>query len=87
MALLTLQATALNGALGGLPLLLGAIVTAGAAMVGIIGQGEGPVVNLRNGFNRLKKAIFAIIGVLVDIFVPVWNLFLDEADTRCIDTR
>jgi len=77
MALLTLQATALNGALGGLPLLLGAIVTAGAAMVGIIGQGEGPVVNLRNGFNRLKQAIFAIIDVLVDIFVPVWNLFLD----------
>jgi len=80
MNLLTLQAVALNGALGGLPLLLGAIVTAGAAMVGIIGQGEGPVVNLRNGFNRLKEAIFAIIDVLVDIFVPIWNLFLDVVE-------
>jgi len=68
---------AFNTAFAGIPILLGAIVVAAAAVVGILGNMDGIASGLKGAFGGLKDAIGQIGNALLSVGVPAWNLFID----------
>jgi phage-related protein len=68
---------ALNVAFAGIPLIIGAIVTASAALVGILGNLDNIASGAKSTFQGFKDAIFTIGNSLLNVGVPAWNAFLD----------
>jgi len=71
---------ALHVASGGLTLALAAIVTAGTLAVGIIGQLPEVVSGGKGALSGLKNVIVAVGKLLIEFFVPIWNLLIDAIE-------
>jgi len=71
---------ALHVASGGLTLALAAIVSAGVLAVGLIGQLPEVVSGGKSAFSGLKNTIIAVGKILIEFFVPIWNLLIDAIE-------
>lgn len=77
MIVAAVSSLTLNAALGGLPLLLGAVVTGAALLVGAIGNMDGIVSGAKSSFAGLKNFTIALGNALLNLLVPVFNLLVD----------
>ncbi|AGM11351.1 tape measure [Halogranum tailed virus 1] len=77
MIVAAVSAISLNAALGGLPLLLGAIVTGAALLVGAIGNMDGIVGGAKSSFEGLKNFAIALGQALLNFLVPYFNVLVD----------
>lgn len=77
MILAAASALTLNVALGGLPLLLGAIVAGAALLVGAIGNMDGIVSGAKSSFAGLKNFAIALGNAFLNLLVPVFNVMVD----------
>lgn len=67
----------LNAALGGIPILLAAIIGVSAAVVGVLGNMDSVASGVGGAFNALKSAVVALGNSMLKMAVPAWNLLVD----------
>jgi len=73
----TLASISFSAALGGLPLLLGAVVAGAALLVGAIGNADGIASSAKSSFGELKNFAVALGDALLGLLVPTFNLIVD----------
>lgn len=69
----TAAMAAFNAMTGGIPLLIGAIITAGAVLVGVLGNLGGITSAVGASFSTLQNILVGLADAMLSILVPVWN--------------